>query len=122
MLTLKKRISDCIADAVASLFGADLLSAADILPMLEYPPDQTLGDIALPCFRLAKTLRRSPMAIADALAAKVSCPDISEVSSVSGYLNFRIAAGAFTTRVLADVFAGGDRYGSPMDGEGRIVV
>ena len=35
-------------------------SAAEICDMLEYPADRKLGDVALPCFKLSKTLRKAP--------------------------------------------------------------
>ena len=73
MLTLKKKTASLIAEATASGFGEGLLSAEEIFGMLEYPPDKTMGDIALPCFRLSKTLRRSPVQIAETLAASINC-------------------------------------------------
>ena len=72
MLTLKKKTAALIASAVESGFGAGLLSADEIFAMLEYPPDKTMGDIALPCFRLSKSLRRSPIQIAEILAKIVN--------------------------------------------------
>ena len=91
MLTLKKNTAGLIADAVKVGFGEGLLSAEEIFAMLEYPPDTSMGDIALPCFRLSKTLRRSPVQIAEALGSAVSCTEFSEVNAVNGYLNFKIA-------------------------------
>ena len=122
MFKLKKMTAALLAGAVAKHFGEGLVSEADLLAMLEYPPDKTLGDLALPCFRLSKALRRSPVPIAETLAREIFCPEFSEVTAKNGYLNFRIASGAFCRRVLADVFAQGDRYGSPMNGEGKVVV
>ena len=48
------------------------LSAAEIAALFEKPSDTKLGDLALPCFKLAKSLRKSPMAIADGLAETVA--------------------------------------------------
>ncbi len=122
MLTLKKKIAALLSDAVAKNYGEGLLTADDLFAMLEYPPDKTLGDIALPCFRLSKVARRSPVMIADTLAASISDPALSAVTAVNGYLNFKIATGEFTRRVIADVLEKGDRYGSPMCGVGKTVV
>ncbi len=122
MLTLKKKTAAYIADAVAKNFGEGLLSSSDVLGMLEYPPDKTMGDIALPCFRLSKTLRRSPVQIADTLASAISCEEFSSVSAVNGYLNFKIDGTAFSSRVVGEVLSLGDKYGSPNNGEGRTVV
>ena len=122
MLVLKKKTAELLADAVAKNFGEGLLSADEIFAMLEYPPDKSMGDIALPCFRLSKSLRRSPVQIAEALRDAVSCPEYSEVNAVSGYLNFKIDADAFSKRVVGDIFAKGNEYGSPKCGEGKTVV
>ena len=122
MLTLKRKTAEYIASAVAESFGQDLLSADDVFAMLEYPPDKTMGDIALPCFRLSKVLRRSPVQIAEMIAAAISAPEFAAVTAVNGYLNFKICTTAFAKRVVSDVLAQGDRYGSPMCGEGKCVV
>ena len=122
MLTLKKKTADILEAAVKDGFGEGILSAADIFAMLEYPPDRSMGDLALPCFKLSKALRRSPVQIADALAAAVKCEEFSEVSAIIGYLNFKINPTSFATRVVSDVERLGDKYGSPMDGVGKTVV
>ena len=122
MLTLKKNTASLIADAVASGFGEGLLSAEEIFAMLEYPPDRTMGDIALPCFRLSKSLRRSPVQIAQMLAEAIKCEEFSSVTAVNGYLNFKIDGTAFSRRVAGEVLTLGDKYGSPNSGEGKTVV
>ena len=122
MLVLKKKTADLLSLEVEKKFGQNLLSSDEIFAMLEYPPDKTMGDIALPCFRLSKTLRRSPVQIAEALKEGISCPEYVEVSAVGGYLNFKIDGQAFSKRVVNDIFEQGDKYGSPMCGEGKTVV
>ncbi len=122
MLTLKKNTAELIADAVSAGFGEGLLSADDIFAMLEYPPDRTMGDIALPCFRLSKSLRRSPIQIAEMLASAINCDEFSSVTAVNGYLNFKIDAASFSNRIVSDVLSLGGQYGSPMNGEGKTVV
>ena len=122
MITLKKNTANLIADAVKNGFGEGLLSADDVFAMLEYPPDSSMGDIALPCFRLSKSLRRSPVQIADMLASAISCEEFASVTAVNGYLNFKINGTAFSKRVTGEVLNLKDKYGSPMNGEGKTVV
>ena len=122
MLTLKRKTAELLSAAVSEKFGEGLLSTDEIFEMLEYPPDKTMGDIALPCFRLSKTLRRAPVMIANELAAAVTCEEFSEVNALSGYLNLKIAPTAFARRVVADIERLGEKYGSPMNGEGKTVV
>ena len=122
MLTLKKQTAARIAALAKDAYPSSTLTAEDVFAMLEYPPDVTMGDLALPCFRLSKTLRRSPMEIASTLAAGMTGEEFSDVQAVGGYLNFKINGTAFATRVVADIRAQGERYGSPMDGVGKTVV
>ena len=68
MKTFKLNIAKTISDAVASSFAGATLAESEILDLLEYPTDTSMGDIALPCFKLSKILRRSPIQIAAALA------------------------------------------------------
>ena len=122
MIRLKKSAAELLCKATEEKFGADLLSAEEIFAMLEYPPDKSMGDIALPCFRLSKTLRRSPVQIAEMLGSAIHSPEFSEVFAINGYLNFRINMCAFAKRVVSDIFTLGEKYGSPMCGEGKTVV
>ena len=122
MLTLKKNTAAALAALAAEKFPGSTLSAEDIFAMLEYPPDSAMGDLALPCFRLSKSLHRSPVQIAETLATGFSCPEFEKVDAVNGYLNFRIRGSAFARRVVEDVLSQGKAYGSPRNGNGRTVI
>ena len=122
MLTLKRKTAELLASAVKETFGEGLLSADEIFAMLEYPPDSSMGDIALPCFRLSRTLRKAPPVIASALAEVVKCDEFSSVRADGGYLNFKISPTAFAKRVVSDIQSAGASYGSPKCGEGKVVV
>ncbi len=122
MLKIKKNTAELLKSAVDEKFGQDLLSAEEIFSMLEYPPDTSMGDLALPCFRLSKSLRRSPVQIAETLAGAVKCDEFSNITAVNGYLNFKINDLAFAKRVISDISEEGAKYGSSMCGEGKTVV
>ncbi len=122
MLTLKNKVASLIAGAISDNFGTDILTAAELAAMLEYPPDKSMGDLALPCFKLSRSLRRSPVQIADTLAGAISDSELSEVTAVNGYLNIKADGTAFAKRVIGDICALGDNYGSPRTGEGKTVV
>ena len=61
--------------------------------VLEKPRDRSFGHFATPiAFSLAKELRKSPMVIADELAASFDESEVfSKVEAVKGYLNFRLS-------------------------------
>ena len=122
MQELKNKAAALVADAASRLFAPTTLTAEDVLPMLEYPPDTAMGDLALPCFKLSRALRRSPVQIAAALAEALSAPAFASVEAVNGYLNFKKDASAFAARIVNTVLAKGESYGSPACGEGKTVV
>ena len=78
-----------IAEAAHELSADVCLTPEDILTMLEYPPDSSMGDIAFPCFRLSKTLRNAPPKIAASLAEKIGDFGIGQAVAVGAYLNFK---------------------------------
>lgn len=116
MLPYKKLLASRIAQTLTGV------SEEDIQILLEYPPNPEMGDISLPCFKLSKTLRKSPQAIADELKEKLSDEAVERVESVSGYLNIYLNKTAFTRGVVGSVLEENDRYGSRNIGEGRTVV
>ena len=122
MQTIKKRIAEEIRRQVVALAPDAELTAQDIAAMLEYPPDPTLGDLAFPCFKLSRTLRRSPVQIAATLATSLQDEAIGRVEAVNGYLNISISNQYLSTQVLPEILEKGDSYGSQTFGEGKMVV
>lgn len=122
MLTLKKQAARLISDAAEKAFPACGLAADAVFDMLEFPPDPSMGDLALPCFKLAKTLRQAPPRIAAALAENCISPAFDRVETVGGYLNFYINYAAFAERLCGVISSEGEDYGSPHCGEGKTVV
>ena len=81
-MDLKKLVFDNIKDI-------EILSSVDNLyNLLTYTADSKNGDITLPCFSLAKTLRKSPMMIADDIKGAINSTVFDRVENVNGYLNF----------------------------------
>ena len=91
--------------------------------MLEYPPDDKMGDVALPCFKLSRILRKSPVQIAEELVNEIPAnPRIEKVEAVSGYLNFFLDKVSFIEDVLSTVLKEQDRYGASNIGKGKNIV
>ena len=120
-MDFKQSIANEIAAALETAFGEKSLTADAIAPVIEIPPDTAMGDYAFPCFRLAKTLRKAPPMIADALQAAIHAPFLKEVQSVKGYLNFYIDRATYAREVLAAIAARGEAYGGSDEGAGRTV-
>ncbi len=94
----------------------------EIASSITLPPNSQMGDYALPCFKFAKVLRKSPVAIAEALAADIIPDDvISEVAAVNGYVNFRINKDGLSREVIQKIFEEWQRYGGSSVGAGKTV-
>ena len=107
---------------IAERLNIEGLGAEEIAAQIAVPPDTSLGDFALPCFRFAKVMRKSPVAIAEELKEKFPVGGaVAEVSAVNGYLNFKIDKKSFAREVLESVRAQKERYGSSDLGAGRTV-
>lgn len=124
MLNFKQQISEALATSATSKFGAEL-SVSEILDMLEYPPDTTMGDVAMPCFKLSRSLRKAPPVIASELAEgvrKAAPAAVSEINVAGGYINFKVSPEYLISNVLCAVEEKGDMYGSSDMGKGKTVV
>ena len=122
MIHFKKQIANSILDAVMALWPNAPLSAAEIEDMLEYPPDEAMGNLAFPCFKLSRVLRAAPPAIASAIADKMGASDIAKISVAGGYLNIHLSDAYLEKSVLSAVEEKKDAYGSSDMGVGKNVV
>ena len=120
-MDMKQIIAGRIEDAAQASFENCALTVADVTAMLETPPDKKLGDYALPCFRLSKTLRKAPQMIASALAEKMSGEEIDRVEVVGGYMNIFVSRGSLAEGIVKAVLANPGRWGSSEVGKGKTV-
>lgn len=124
MLQIKQMLAEEIRSGLQSISpeGAAALTESDLQGLLEYPPDPAMGDIALPCFKLSRTLRRSPVQIANALAPAIAGDCIQRAEAVNGYLNIYLSGEYLLSTLLPRILEEGESYGSPHTGEGKVVV
>ena len=107
---------------IAARVKAGELTQEEIYNMIALPPNTEMGDFALPCFRLAKTMRKSPAIIAQEIAESYPKDDIvSDVSALNGYVNFKIDRVFWTKQTLERILSEGDGYGSSDEGKGKTV-
>lgn len=112
-------IKTAVAEKIAALAG---VSSDEILGFFETPPSPDKGDIALPCFKLARSLRKAPPAIAAELAASLSGFDgIVRAEPVGGYLNFFLDRTDEAKKTVLRVLDEGMGFGSSNVGAGRNV-
>ena len=76
------------------------LEQQTIQELLEVPPELALGDYALPCFALAKQLKKNPAQIAQELAKEIQADFLERTEAKGPYLNFYLKRAAVAKRVL----------------------
>lgn len=111
---------EIITNKLSEAAGIDASSVRDAL---EIPPNPQMGDLAFPCFVLAKTLRKAPPLIAAELAEKIGTGGgISEIKVIGGYLNFFFDRAAFAEQTVGEILDKGEDYGKSDMGNGKTVL
>lgn len=98
-----------------------------ILENIGVPKDTSNGDYAFPCFILAKELKKSPVAIAEEIKEKISqnlenIKEISEVSAVNGFLNFKLNKNQITQEVIDEFDTEKENFGSQKQEKPQNIV
>ena len=124
MNEIKARIAALLSEKLSLLVpdGSDVPSPEEVAAMFEYPPDKKMGDLAFPCFKLSRTLRKAPPLIAATLGDGLAVDGIDKIEVAGGYLNFFIDRAAFAKRAVGSVLSLGERYGATEEGRGKTVV
>lgn len=109
-------------ELIAEKLNIEGLKKEDVYSFLEVPPDKNMGDFALPCFKLAKIMKKSPIMIANELSGSfITDENICECFAVNGYLNFKIDRQRFSDNTLKEIISKKDKYGSSDIGKGKTV-
>ena len=83
--------------------------------ILEKPPQSEFGDIAFPCFHLAKEKKKNPQLIAQDIAKKIKLGKkslISKVEAKGAYVNFFFNYSVLSKIVLNDIIKKNEKYGT----------
>ncbi len=97
-------------------------SRAMLEDWLEIPPDSGMGDLALPCFRLAKELRQAPAAIAGDIAARIALSDFLQGAEAAGpYVNMRLRRD-YACSLWLQAIERNDAFFSSGNGAGQTVA
>lgn len=107
--------------AALTELGVEDFPQEKIESMLETPPNPAMGDIAFPCFQLAKALRKAPPMIAGDIAGKIAGHPLKDVQVAGPYVNFFLDRQSVSTEVIDMINSQGSTYGSSNIGAGRNV-
>lgn len=112
-----KNYKSIIADKINAPLSKD-----EIISLITETADDSFGDYAFPCFKLAKAMRMSPVAIAQKLAGEIKTDgDIVKVDAVNGYLNFFVNRQDFVNDALWQIIKSGENYGDDTVGQGKTI-
>ena len=117
MINFKKEIAKIIADITN-------INIDEIEGYIEVPPDETMGDYAFPCFRLAKELKKAPPVIALELKEKIDCENeiVDKVEVAGGYLNFYINKELLVKTTIEELNEKKEEYGKTTLGKGKNII
>ncbi|WP_107942727.1 arginine--tRNA ligase [Metasolibacillus sp. FSL H7-0170] len=88
------------------------LSVQEVMTLLEKPKHEHLGDIAFPCFSLAKKYKKAPTLIATELAQHIQADFIQEVRVEGAYINFYLQQLPIAQQIVTQILAEQQKYGS----------
>ena len=110
-----------IAEAISK---ATNINKDEIESYVEIPKDETNGDFAFPCFRLAKELKQSPVNIANNIKdnIKVDSNIISKIDVANGFLNFYVAKVCLAKETIQKFDTQKEDYGKSNIGEVKTVI
>ncbi|MEK4520441.1 arginine--tRNA ligase [Psychrobacillus sp. FSL W7-1457] len=95
-----------------------LLTVDEIEKLFEKPKNEELGDVAFPCFTLAKIYKKYPQLIATELATQLKGSLIFKVEAVGGYVNIFYNQQTVAKQVLKEIMETKTQYGQlPMKNE-----
>ena len=116
MLNFKKEIAKQIANVTN-------VNEKEIEKYIEIPKENTNGDYAFPCFKLAKELKKAPPVIANDIKEKIEIDEkiISKIEIVGGYINFYINKETLSKEVLKE-FENNKEYGKSEIGKEKNIV
>ncbi|MGE0172830.1 MAG: arginine--tRNA ligase [Oligoflexales bacterium] len=103
---IKEEIAGFILGSLQEMGITEQLEATNIVALLEQPKDTSHGDIALPCFIIAKLAKKSPMDLSALLSAKCNSGQLHWVkqSTATGpFLNFALKPEALAQYLIPQI-------------------
>lgn len=118
---MKGKMKEKICHYLAGI--VEEVSAEEFLDMIETPPEEEMGDLALPCFGLARKLHRNPKIIAAEIAEKINAQKealrIKRVEHVGAYCNIFWNREAYVENCLSQLWM--ENLGVAQNGMGKTI-
>lgn len=110
-----------LAEVLYEVLGQEL-DKKELEMLIEKPKNSPHGDLAFPCFSLAKVKRKSPNIIAQELSGKIQSPFFEKVEVVGAYLNIFLNKKLVSEETIAEIIKQKEKYGSLNIGNNRHVT
>lgn len=116
-VTMKKKICQYLSKVLVEM------SEEELMKTMEIPPEEKMGDLALPCFTTAKKMCKNPMQIAAELVEKLNEQKdelgIEKAENVKAYCNIYLKRDLFVKKCFESLQK--DKYGISQIGAGKTV-
>lgn len=112
-MDFKKEIAELVCKKIK-------LPREKVEQLITIPPQNELGDFALPCFTLAKKHKKNPAEISKQLEKEIKPNEsIEKIKSAGPYLNFFVNKKILAEHILSQI---NDKYGKSKLGEKQKVI
>ena len=114
---MKKKICKYLSELIVSI------SEGELMEIMEIPPEEKMGDLALPCFVMAKKLHKNPVQIATELVEKLNEQKnelgIEKAENVGAYCNIYFKRDLFVKKCFETLQK--NKYGVSQIGAGKTI-
>jgi len=97
-------------------------TSKDVIQLIEKPKYDDQGDLAFPCFTLAKQLRKSPAQIAKEIANKIVHPFFEKVEANGPYVNCFLNKALVSKETLQLILKEENNYAAHSFGENKTIT
>ncbi|WP_246943324.1 arginine--tRNA ligase [Bacillus pinisoli] len=116
-MNLRNELVDVLHHNLSGEFDKEIINR-----MIEKPKFENMGDLAFPCFELAKVLRKSPQSIALELSKQLQSPLFEKAEAINGYLNVFYNKDYVTTIVIQQILNQKGQYGCSNLGDHKVMT
>ena len=112
-------VRDAFAQRVSAITGVKILAS-----QIDRPAKPEMGDLAIPCFLIAKETGENPVDIARDIAQKFGTETryIQKVEAAGPFVNATIDSGEFVHQLIREIEQKKQEYGKSDDGQGKRLV
>ena len=117
-MNVLNNIKESLVEKLNQIIGEEFIKKED----LSHPPQKQMGDLSLPCFNLAKNLKRDPRELAEELKEQVKVENIAKTEVIGPYLNFFFDQKKLAEQVISEILESKESYGQNTFGKGQKVM